>query len=278
MRFHPASEIFPLMGLAEFEGLKADIEANGQIEPIVTYKGQIIDGRNRFKACEELGIKPKYWEWPRDSDPVDYVVSLNLHRRHLSESQRTMVAVEIANMKKGDNQHASIEATSQTKAAKQVGVSRSSVQRGTQVKEKGISALSEAVKQGAISVNEAATIAEKPKSEQKEIVKLPTTSEARKKARETGKSILARNGKYYDGRTNAEERRDSAKVDQNYHLITAYQEVNKLINHGVTPERFFNELEDYMFNAINREFTTAEPWLCKFSKLWRKQNEKSKVA
>ena len=66
-----------------------------------------------------------------------YVVSLDLHRRYLDESQRAMAATKIANMRVGDNQHASIEATSQGKAAELMNVSRSAVQRAHKVEESG---------------------------------------------------------------------------------------------------------------------------------------------
>lgn len=78
MKIHPATDIFPPMSGAEYEALRADIDANGLIEPIVRHKGKILDGRHRLKACTELRIRPRYFEYDGD-DPTGYAVSLNLH-------------------------------------------------------------------------------------------------------------------------------------------------------------------------------------------------------
>ena len=80
----------------EFEGLKSDIEQHGQLEPIWTYDGKIIDGRNRYLACQQLGIKPKFKQWKPENgnELVDFVISLNLKRRHLNASQKALVAVD----------------------------------------------------------------------------------------------------------------------------------------------------------------------------------------
>jgi len=95
LRFHPVCHIFPLMSAPDFEALKEDIRKHGQLEPILTYKGRIIDGRNRHLACKKLGIQPKYQEWDGRGSLVDFVLSMNLQRRHLTASQRTFVAVGI---------------------------------------------------------------------------------------------------------------------------------------------------------------------------------------
>ena len=87
---------------ADFAALVADIKANGLQEPIRTLGGLILDGRNRFRACEQAGVHPRTVDLPTDTDPVKYVVSANIHRRHLSTSQRAMVAAEIANMRNGE--------------------------------------------------------------------------------------------------------------------------------------------------------------------------------
>ena len=59
---HPFADIFPLMSDAEFNRLVDDIRQNGQLQPITTYQGKIVDGRNREEACVCLELEPKYEE------------------------------------------------------------------------------------------------------------------------------------------------------------------------------------------------------------------------
>ncbi|MFZ5833268.1 MAG: DNA methyltransferase [Planctomycetota bacterium] len=91
---HPAADLFPPMTAEEYAALKADIAANGQREPIALLGGKIVDGRHRYRACTELGIEPRVVHLPDDEDIVSYVTSANLHRRHLTASQRAAVAVQ----------------------------------------------------------------------------------------------------------------------------------------------------------------------------------------
>ncbi len=60
--FHPVANLFPLLDGNDFRELKRDIREQGLCGPIWTYKGQIIDGRNRSRACADLGIEPTYRE------------------------------------------------------------------------------------------------------------------------------------------------------------------------------------------------------------------------
>jgi phage N-6-adenine-methyltransferase len=93
---HEAANLFPLMKGEDYEGLKTDISINGLIEPIWTYEGKIIDGRNRYRACLELGVEPTFREWSGEGSLTSFVLSLNLKRRHLNSGQRAMIAVDVA--------------------------------------------------------------------------------------------------------------------------------------------------------------------------------------
>jgi hypothetical protein len=91
--FHKASAVFPMMSDDEFAGLKDDIRQHGQKQPIYLFNGEVIDGRNRLKACQELGIEPQFQRIDLGKMmPVDLVLSLNLHRRHLDKQARKAIA------------------------------------------------------------------------------------------------------------------------------------------------------------------------------------------
>jgi len=92
---HPIANLFPSMTGEEFEQLKASISDIGQLEPIVTLNGQVIDGRHRLRACIELGIRPILHERSNGDNLAAFVCARNLHRRHLSSSQRAALAVEL---------------------------------------------------------------------------------------------------------------------------------------------------------------------------------------
>ncbi len=175
---HSACELFPAMDGESYAELKADIEENGQAEPIVLWKKQLIDGRHRLRAFNELGIKPVVVDISGSDDPLAYVISHNLHRRHLSASQRAMVAAKIATMKPGDNQHAKKEgahkcAPSAEEAAATLNVSRRSVVNAKQVLEHGSKAVQAAVQQGNLAVTTAAELATSgaTKAEQTQAIK-----------------------------------------------------------------------------------------------------------
>src|SRR5262249_43728857 len=97
LEFHPLANLFPLIEGWEFDELVADIAAHGVREPIWLYDGQIIDGRNRYRAASIAGVDCPMREYTGD-DPAAFVVSLNLKRRHLNDAQRAMVAAKLATL------------------------------------------------------------------------------------------------------------------------------------------------------------------------------------
>lgn len=100
---HPVASLFPMIDDDALNALAEDIKKNGQREPIVIAfldddqmdEPVVIDGRNRFRACEIAGVEPKFQNdrilMPADIGP--WIISHNLHRRHLTTSQKAAVAV-----------------------------------------------------------------------------------------------------------------------------------------------------------------------------------------
>jgi hypothetical protein len=96
----PLAELFPLIEGNDFDLLVADIKKNGVREPIWLYDDKILDGRNRYRAAKAAKVVCPTRVY-RGDDPLSFVISLNLKRRHLDESQRAMVAKKLANMPLG---------------------------------------------------------------------------------------------------------------------------------------------------------------------------------
>lgn len=173
VRWHEYANLFPWIEGQAFQELKEDIRKNGVLEPIVFLDGAILDGRNRYMAARELGI-----EYPRveyeGTDPLGFVIAKNLARRHLSESQRAIVAKRLSNMKQGERTDlepsANLQKVSQEKAAEMLNVSPRTVATAAKVLEQGAPELVAAVESGAVSVSAAADVATLPKPEQAEIV------------------------------------------------------------------------------------------------------------
>ncbi len=111
---HEAADKYPMIEGEAFAAFKADIQAKGQRLPIYIQNGLVVDGRNRQKACAELGIEPVYEEI--EGDPFELAESLNEHRRHLTKDQRNDLI-----MKKRS------EGKSTRQIAEEVGVSRQTV-------------------------------------------------------------------------------------------------------------------------------------------------------
>jgi ParB-like chromosome segregation protein Spo0J len=116
-KFHPYAEIFPLLEGEEFAQLVADIKANGQHEPVVIYQDQILDGRNRYRACIAAGVDCCSIPYT-GSDPVGYVVSKNILRRHLRPEKRNEAIVELLKL----NPH-----KSDRQIAKEIGVDHKTI-------------------------------------------------------------------------------------------------------------------------------------------------------
>ena len=183
--FHRYADLFPLMEGSELSGLVADIRTNGLRTPIVLFDDAILDGRNRYRACQAAGVSVRSEKYD-GTDPLGFVISANLHRRHLDESQRAMVAAKLANMAEGRPRNTAPDgAVSQETAATMLNVGRRSVQRAAIVRDKGTAELIGRVERGEVRVSTAAKVAALPKPQQARLANAsePILRGAVKKAR-----------------------------------------------------------------------------------------------
>lgn len=160
--FHPYADAFPMMDDATFKAFCARAKKNGYLasRPIVFFEGMILDGRNRARMCEATGLKPttRVFDPKTEGDPLDFVISENLDRRHLTPSQRAMVAANLEKLARGRPRKGATGVT-RDEAAERMNVSRRSVARGAVVRDKGSDELQQLVSAGAIAVKLAAEIA-----------------------------------------------------------------------------------------------------------------------
>src|SRR6266446_470518 len=132
----------------------------------------LLDGRNRYRACLECDVEPSF-AIDEGANPLEFVISKNLRRRHLNESQRSMVAARLANMRQGERTDleppANLPKVSQPEAADLLNVSERSLRDAKMVQEHAEPELIAAVDRGEIAVSQAAKAAKlEPEFQQKE--------------------------------------------------------------------------------------------------------------
>src|SRR5438128_3664109 len=180
---HPYAELFPKMSSPEFDRLCGDIMHNGLQEEIVVHEGQVLEGRHRYLACLAKQVPPRFRPYAGEcGSALAFVVTKNLHRRHLTESQRALVAAQLKplfeeearqrqsaalkpgseppvppNLEEREKPEQSGESAHQ--AAVLMKVSRSSVSAADRVKKQGVPQLVDALAAGEVSDSAAARIA-----------------------------------------------------------------------------------------------------------------------
>lgn len=204
--FHPLAELFPLIEGDDFEALVDDVRDHGVRDPIVIHESKVLDGRNRYRALQQLAqtgevlgkgwghragsnlgdnelAPPHIWfvryNATYEGDPLTWVISKNLKRRHLDESQRAMVAAKLANMGVGRPKRPNgpapehippIGGISAQATAAMLNVGTRSVERASAVLRDGVAELQHAVEQGRVAVSTAEALTRVSPEEQAAIV------------------------------------------------------------------------------------------------------------
>ena len=181
MEFHPLANVFPLMEGEEFDGLKASIKSHGVREPIVLFEDRVLDGRNRFRACKELGIEIPAVKFSGD-EPTAFVIDKNIHRRHLTASQRAMIAANIAKIPHGQTRRwvdaeNSASMISIREAAAMLNVDKATVSDARKILSDGTSEEIEQVTRGETAVS---TLARQIRRGEKEVERQKYKPEAKR--------------------------------------------------------------------------------------------------
>jgi hypothetical protein len=159
LKLHPACAVWPDMPAADFAELVADIKTKGLREAItIMPDGAILDGKNRFRACQKLGITPATVTYDGD-DPIGFALSKNKYRRHLSSSQLAMTVARIEKLPWGrppKKNFGEVLFKTRPELARESGASESSIGFAKRVLTKGESNIIAMVDSGAVRVMVAA--------------------------------------------------------------------------------------------------------------------------
>jgi hypothetical protein len=171
LKQHPHGKLFPPMIGEDFTAFVKDIEDNGQREPVTIHEEMVLEGWNRVRACVELRrpVKVRPFE---GNDPIAFVLSTNLHRRHLDTSQRALIAGKLPKVNHGGARTKTpIGDMTIEQRAKFLNVGTKSVERADKVLEKCLPEIVTAIEQGNLNLGAAEALADKTLEDQKALLR-----------------------------------------------------------------------------------------------------------
>jgi ParB-like chromosome segregation protein Spo0J len=177
---HPVIEALPRITGKALDELRESIAKNGVLVPVVVWNGMLIDGRHRHDIAEELGIPLPTRQFDgTEEEAIAHSWALNGPRRHMTPSQRAMVAAKLLPLFEdaaARRQQAGTLVSNDTKgrareqAAKATDASPTQVARAKKVLDEGSPELQQAVEDGTIPVSTAATVAGLAEADQQAIL------------------------------------------------------------------------------------------------------------
>jgi ParB-like chromosome segregation protein Spo0J len=172
---HPVAGLFPMLAGRDRDELSKSILENGLLVPVVIDgEGRVVDGRNRLSVCVEHDIQPELEELPEGVDPVGYIAAMNLHRRHLTTSQRAGLAARM--VQSGE--------TTIDRAAETMKVGRTSVVDAKRVMDRAEPELKAAVVRGTVDVGTASNVLDQAPEVQQHVAAAEDHTEAKRRAKD----------------------------------------------------------------------------------------------
>ena len=172
---HPIADCFPMLGESDFQELKEDIRKHGQLARILVFQEMILDGRNRYRACRELGMTPQVAVFPGTyAEAVDMVVSLNLRRRHMDREEIRDASGKLACLNEGRKSKDDLTAT-RVAVAEKLGITEGEVMKAVTIEKKAAPEVKEAYRKREITQGQAFEFAQHEPEKQRELVERKAT-------------------------------------------------------------------------------------------------------
>lgn len=176
MEPHPIAKLFPPIEGRDLEELRADIESRGMINAITIYEGMVLDGWHRYQIAMAIGKAVKSEPLPAGADPIQWAMSKNLRRRHLTSSQRALIAAQIADHR---NQGRPGEGEKTLAAsADELNVGERTAARARKVLDNAEPEVTHQVRTGRASLNDAESIADETPTAQRQAARRVEGGEA----------------------------------------------------------------------------------------------------
>ena len=190
LTYHPACLLFPMMDENKVQELAEDIKESGQNQPVVLLGNVVLDGKNILAACKLAGVKPRFVQWEGTGSPTAWIASRNLFRRHLTSSQRAVIALKLLPILKSearDRQHhlakSFAEPTAKGKAsenAAELVKSNSRYIEAAKAIERDAPELLETIRNGTLNIPDATALAKLPVAGRRAVVRKLSTGQPKK--------------------------------------------------------------------------------------------------
>ena len=175
------AKIFAPMLENEFTRLKDSIQHQGLLDEITLWRGMVIDGYHRLRACLEAGVEPRFHEVHDDADPLEYIVAKQVNRRQMNQTARAAAAFRVSERSRpgrprGPGNNANLHSyPNRSRAAGMFGVSTRSVATVAKVLGSDSTAspgVRRAVQAGTVTANDAARILDEPSDVQERAMEM----------------------------------------------------------------------------------------------------------
>jgi len=275
-QLHPICEFFPQGTDSEIVAIAESIRRIGLQEPIVRYQGLILDGRNRHIACNKVGVEPKFVEYEGNDVSnyglLQFVLSKNASRRHLSTSQRAMKADMLSKKQRGKSENPPIGGFTQVEAAKIMAVSEREIQRAAQLRREAPPELIAEVERGEKTI--AAALEECQLSKQESAVHTDVSLTTTEPTETEDVTLESKTSVASDGTSEVPEESNSSSGDTTDHTSHDEEEQEEMTKHNAGKDSGddtgsdVDEFEEHI-DSMSREVDKMKFANSRFQTFWK---------